>query len=355
MRLLFKPISPAHANQSPKFFSLTASSQTQTNKKWAETDGAFKRQSSQFRNSISKDQNAQFPAEANRYHLYVSLACPWAHRTLLGRHLKGLESLISVSVVHWQMGDGGWRFPNADEVTEMESGSASPLEYGSADPFFGAERIADVYHRADPDYNARYTVPVLWDKKTGTIVNNELSEILRMLNTEFNDLILPEHAAVDLYPEQARAQIDELNGWIYDNINNGVYKAGFATVEQVYRKECENLFAYLDKLEGVLRDTHGKKHDFLVGNTLSEADVRLYTTIVRFDPVYHQHFKCNIRMIRHDYPHIHEWVKFLYWKVPGFKETTDFEHIKKHYTKSHPSINPLGITPVGPLPNIMPL
>ncbi|GEQ66390.1 hypothetical protein JCM33374_g53 [Metschnikowia sp. JCM 33374] len=322
--------------------------------KFADKDGAYRRQASQFRDFISRKAGAKFPPEANRYHLYVSYACPWAHRTLITRVLKGLAPLISVSVVHWHMDDKGWRFPSQEELNEAGAGSES---FGTQDHLYDFSRIRELYFKANPEYSGRFTVPVLWDKKLQTIVNNESSEILRMLNTEFNGSVDSQHAEVDLYPEELRGQIDELNSWIYDNINNGVYKTGFATAQEVYEKEAHNVFTHLDKVEEVLKGNQVKDatHKFLTGNQLTEADVRLFTTIVRFDAVYHQHFKCNWKMIRYDYPYIHDWLRLLYWKIPGFKETTNFEHIKKHYTKSHIAINPHGITPIGPEKDILPL
>lgn len=249
------------------------------------------------------------------------------------------------------MDDKGWRFNTPEEVSDKSTVT------GTGDKLYGFLRLRELYFKAQPDYEGRFTVPVLWDTKEETIVNNESSEIVRMLNTEFNDIIESNYADVDLYPEELRAQIDELNGWIYDNINNGVYKSGFATKQEVYDKEVNNVFTHLDKLEALLKDNQAKdpKNKFLTGPTLTEADVRLYPTIVRFDPAYHQHFKCNIKMLRHDYPYIHDWLRLLYWKIPGFKDTTNFDHIKYHYTKSHININPHGITPAGPVPNIMPL
>lgn len=308
---------------------------------------------SQFRDFISNKPGAKFAPEANRYHLYVSLACPWAHRTLILRVLKGLSLLISVSIVHWHMDDKGWRFPTEEELALVKKGDIS---LGTPDHLYGLGRIRELYFKANPDYSGRFTVPVLWDKKLETIVNNESSEILRMLNTEFNDVIAAQQAEVDLYPENLQSKIDEINSWVYDNVNNGVYKTGFATTQEVYDKEVQNVFAHLDKLEALLKDnqTNDPSHKFLTGTQLTEADVRLFTTIVRFDPVYHQHFKCNIKMIRHDYPYIDAWLRLLYWKIPGFKESTDFGHIKKHYTKSHVGINPHGITPLGPVPDILP-
>lgn len=319
--------------------------------KFADKDGSYRRQASQFRDFISKKPGAKFPPEANRYHLYVSLACPWAHRTLATRILKGLSLIISVSVVHWHMDDKGWRFPTKEELLQAPTGSGL---YGTEDHLYGLLRIRELYYKANPDYQGRFTVPVLWDKKLETIVNNESSEILRMLNTEFNDLIEAKYAEVDLYPSDLQENIDEINSWIYDNINNGVYKTGFSTSQEVYNKEVQNVFTHLDKVEALLKANQEKdpKSKFLTGTRLTEADIRLYTTIVRFDPVYHQHFKTNLKMIRHDYPYIHDWLRLLYWKIPGFQETTDFDHIKFHYTKSHVAINPNGITPLGPVPHI---
>lgn len=311
--------------------------------KFANKDGEFKRLPSVFRNTISKA-GPHLP-EPNRYHLYVSLACPWAHRTLITRVLKGLTGIIGVTVVHWHMDNNGWRF-----ATEEEN-----IPETSSEPFYGFQRIKELYFKANPNYEGRFTVPVLWDTKLETIVNNESSEIIRMLNTEFNSIVEPNYSKIDIYPEELRTQIDELNDWIYPNINNAVYKSGFATKQEPYEKEVTNLFAHMDKLEKILEENHKKGEEYLVGNTLTEADIRLYTTLIRFDPVYHQHFKCNIKMIRHDYPHIHRYIRNLYWKDPAFKSTTNFDHIKFHYTKSHPQINPHGITPVGPIPNVMPL
>ncbi|KAG7662801.1 ECM4 [[Candida] subhashii] len=248
----------------------------------------------------------------------------------------------------------GWRFINKEELKSLKNPDED-VSLGTVDHVYGFSRLRELYFKVNPDYDGRFTVPVLWDKKQGTIVNNESSEIIRMLNTEFNDIIPKEFAKVNLVPSELEAEIDELNSWVYDNINNGVYKAGFATDQDVYSKECINLFKHLDKVEAILKKNHEEGKQFLVGNQLTEADVRLYTTIVRFDPVYVQHFKCNIGMIRHEYPYIHNWLRLLYWTIPGFKETTNFDHIKFHYTKSHIAINPNGITPVGPIPNILPL
>ncbi len=216
--------------------------------------------------------------------------------------------------------------------------------------------LRDLYFAADRDYAARFTVPVLWDKKKQTIVSNESAEIIRMLYTEFDDLLPEQFKAangnVDLYPERLRHEIDETNAWTYDDINNGVYKSGFATTQEAYENNVRKLFSSLDRAEADLAKSSGP---FYFGDKITEADVRLYTTIVRFDPVYVQHFKCNIKDIRSGYPNLHKWLRNLYWTVPAFGETTEFEHIKKHYTKSHKQINQFSITPVGPLPDILKL
>lgn len=305
--------------------------------------GEFKRKDSSFRNVISK--GGKFPPEKGRYHLYVSYACPWAHRTLIVRALKGLTGIVGLSVVHWNLDTKGWRFGTSND------------EYPgvTTEPLYGYKRLSELYFKADPNYSGRFTVPVLWDSKRKTIVNNESSEIIRIFNTAFNEFLDSKHAKLNFYPEDLQTQIDELNSWIYDNINNGVYKAGFATKQEPYEKECKNVFKHLDKVEAILKSRHAKGESFLLGNVLTEADIRLYTTIVRFDVVYVQHFKCNIGMIRFNYPHLHQWLRNLYWNNAAFKDTTKFDHIKFHYTKSHSDINPHGITPIGPLPNILPL
>jgi len=297
-------------------------------------DGSFNRAPASFRNSIQK--GGQFPPEAGRYHLYVSLACPWAHRTLIVRKLKGLEDIIAVSTVSPRMGSDGWPFSNVDEFPGA-----------TTDPVNNSNHVKDLYLKADPDYGGRFTVPVIWDTKTGTIVNNESSEIIRVLNTDFNDMISPEKAALDYYPANLRQEIDEINAWIYDTVNNGVYKSGFAVTQKAYEAAVHPLFDSLDRIEKILE---GK--EYLIGGSLTEADIRLYTTIIRFDPVYHGHFKCNFRTIRGGYPNINRWLKNLYWNNDAFKSTTDFDHIKTHYYWSHPSINPTRVVPVGPIPNI---
>lgn len=288
--------------------------------RWYDTDatgGRFKRQDSAFRDRIDGE---RFPAEAGRYHLFVAWACPWAHRTLLFRHLKGLTEAISVSVVAPLMLDHGWEFPDG------------------GDPLTGSRHLYEVYLKARPDYTGRVTVPVLWDKHTQSIVNNESAEIVRMLNSGFGDLA----RGPDFYPEDLRVEIDAVNARVYDDINNGVYKAGFATTQTAYEEAFDALFAALDWVE----DRLGRQR-YLVGDRITEADWRLFTTLVRFDAVYHGHFKCNLRRIA-DYPHMAGYLRELY-QVPGVAETVRFDHIKQHYYGSHRTINPTGIVPKGPL------
>ncbi|EIN11188.1 glutathione S-transferase [Punctularia strigosozonata HHB-11173 SS5] len=303
-----------------------------------QADGSLKRPQSAFRDWIVPG-SGKFEPEKGRYHLYVSLACPWAHRTLIVRKLKGLEEIIPIHVVSPHLGEHGWPFASAD-----------PYPGADVDPLFDAKHMKDLYLRVDPQYQARCSVPMLWDTKLSTIVNNESSEIIRMLYTAF-DALLPESvASLDLYPEAHRKEIDDMNEWVYDTVNNGVYKAGFAGTQKAYEDAVLPLFASLDKLEQTLE---GK--DYLVGDRLTEADIRLYPTIIRFDVVYATHFKCNIRTIRSGYPNLHRWLRKLYWTVPAFGETTNFDHIKVHYFWSHPMINPHRIVPVGPLPHILSL
>ncbi|MGB2295704.1 MAG: glutathione S-transferase family protein [Candidatus Puniceispirillum sp.] len=295
-----------------------------------DTNGRFVRRSPQFRNWITPDGAAGisgsggFKAESGRYHLYVSLACPWAHRTLIFRALKGLEDMISVSVVHWYMVDRGWTFEAADGVI--------------ADTVNGADYLYQIYTSAKPDYSGRVTVPVLWDKKTGTIVSNESSEIIRMFNAAFDDIGA---RSGDYYPAALRGEIDELNSRIYDTLNNGVYKAGFATTQQAYEEAVMPLFDTLDWLEDRLSTQR-----FLTGHQITEADWRLFTTLVRFDPVYVGHFKCNLRRIA-DYPNLSGYVRDLY-QQPDVAATVNMQHIKDHYYASHETINPTRIVPVGP-------
>ena len=294
------------------------------------TEGRFVRKAPQFRNWITKDGSAGpsgqagFKAEAGRYHLYVSLACPWAHRTMIFRALKGLEDMISVSVVHWYMIDKGWTF--------AAGGGVIP------DTVNGAEYLYQVYTAAKSDYSGRVTVPVLWDKETQTIVSNESPEISRMLNTAFDEIGAQPG---DFYPESLRAEIDVVNERIYDTVNNGVYKAGFATTQTAYEEAVVPLFETLDWLEERL-----SKQRYLVGNSITEADWRLFTTLVRFDPVYVGHFKCNIRRIV-DYLNLFGYVRDLY-QQPGVAATVDMEHIKNHYYASHETVNPSRVIPLGP-------
>ncbi|KAG0249198.1 S-glutathionyl-(chloro)hydroquinone reductase [Mortierella polycephala] len=295
--------------------------------KFASADGEFHRQVSSFRDWIKDEPDAKFPPEKNRYHLYISYGCPWAHRTLLVRALKGLGDIISVDCVHWHLDERGWQFK--DEYT---------------DSLFGAQSIREIYYKAEPNYSARFTVPVLWDKKTGTIVNNESADIIRMFNTAFNRFI-PEKSVLDLYPTHLQEEIDSVNAWVYDTVNNGVYKTGFATTQKAYEKNVYPLFESLDRIEEML-----SKSDYLVGNTLTEADVRLWTTIIRFDPVYHGHFKCNIKSIEKDYPNILKWARRIYQK-PKIADTVHMQFIKDGYYKSN-IINPTGITAAGNGPNL---
>jgi len=290
--------------------------------------GEFKRTASTFRSHIG---SSEFPAEPNRYHLYVSLACPWAHRTLIVRRLKGLEGLIGVTVVDAFLdGSKGWEFKEEKD----------PLH-----PDF--DRLAQIYQLTNPKYEGRVTVPVLFDSKTNQIVNNESSEIIRDLNQQFNHLIRDEKKkGLDLYPEELRSKIDEVNEWIYSEINNGVYKCGFATKQEPYEAAFHALFAALGKVESILSQTR-----YLTGSQLTEADVRLYTTLIRFDAVYVLHFKTNFRQIK-EYKFLSEYLKELY-QIPEFNSTTNFHHIKNHYFASHKMINPHGIVPLGPSLNYL--
>jgi len=302
-----------------------------------EPDGAFKRQASSFRHVVEK--GGQFEPEKGRYHLYVSYACPWATRTLIMRKLKGLEDVISVTIVSPRMGADGWPFADVDNYPGAE-----------ADPIYASKHVRDLYLKADPNYQARFTVPILWDKKTHTIVNNESSEIIRILNSAFNQYAPEEKASLDLYPADLRGEIDGLNTWVYDSINNGVYRAGFAQKQEAYETAVKEVFEGLDKVEKLLQ---GK--DYLIGGRLTEADIRLFVTIVRFDPVYVSHFKCNLRTIRHGYPNVHRWMRQLYWNNDAFKSSTNFDHIKTHYYWSQTNVNPSRVVAVGPIPNIEPL
>jgi putative glutathione S-transferase len=289
------------------------------------TGGRFVRAESQFRNHVTADGSSGFGPEAKRYHLYVSLACPWAHRTLIFRALKRLEGVISLSVVDPFWGERGWAFGDTP--------GAIP------DTVNGATALSEIYVKARPDYTGRVTVPVLWDKLTGTIVNNESSEIIRMFNGAFDAF---GDASQDFYPAPLRDEIDALNAVIYETVNNGVYRAGFATRQEAHDEAVDALFATLDELEARL----GRER-YLVGGRITEADWRLFTTLVRFDPVYHGHFKCNLRRLV-DYPNLWAYVRELY-QLPGVAETVNMSHIKTHYYGSHTSLNPTGIVPKGPV------
>ncbi|KAK9711907.1 S-glutathionyl-(chloro)hydroquinone reductase [Basidiobolus ranarum] len=303
--------------------------------KWASKDGEFRRKPSTFRNTISNEEGSDFKPEKGRYHLYISYACPWAHRTLIVRALKGLQDVIGLSIVDYLMQSKGWKFSTPEETP----GSIP-------DTLYNSEYIREIYFKANPEYDGRFTVPVLWDKKLETIVNNESSEIIRIFNSAFDEFV-PEHAkGVSYYPEKLRKEIDDINEWIYDTVNNGVYKSGFATTQEAYEKNCVNVFSSLDKIEKILSE-----HEFLVGETFTEADIRLWTTIIRFDPVYHGHFKCNIKSIEKDYPHILRWARQIY-QLPNIKETVNMEHIKKHYYMSHININPTQVVPLGNGPDL---
>ncbi|KAL1971293.1 hypothetical protein VTN77DRAFT_245 [Rasamsonia byssochlamydoides] len=310
--------------------------------------GEFKRGQSVFRNWISREPGAEFPPEKGRYHLYVSYACPWAHRTLITRKLKGLEDIIPVTCVHWHMEEKGWRFVTPDEQLPGEDVRPDPVH-----PTF--THLRDIYFFVDPEYKGRFTVPTLYDTKTHRIVSNESSEIIRMFYYEFDDLLPEKYRQVDLFPEHLRKEIEATNEWTYDAVNNGVYKSGFATTQEAYERAVHALFAALDRIEAHLAARQANDNQlYYFGSSITEADIRLYTTIVRFDVVYVQHFKTNLRDIRSGYPAIHRWLRHLYWDIPAFHDTTQFEHIKKHYTKSHKQINPFSITPVGPVPDILP-
>jgi putative glutathione S-transferase len=294
------------------------------------TGGRFVREKTTFHNWVTPDGapgpsgEGGFAAEPGRYHLYVSLACPWAHRTLIFRKLKRLEKIVSVSVVHWHMGEHGWEFREGPACT--------------VDHLGGAKHLHEVYTRAKPDYTGRVTVPILWDKTRGTIVNNESAEIIRMFNSAFDAW---GDSTLDFYPEALRAEIDAVNACVYETVNNGVYRAGFATSQEAYEEAFDALFETLDELEDRL-----SRQRYLVGGRLTEADWRLFTTLVRFDPVYVGHFKCNKRRLV-DYPNLWGFTRELY-QIPGVAETVNLHHIKHHYYGSHRMVNPSGIVPKGP-------
>ncbi|MEX1057601.1 MAG: glutathione S-transferase family protein [Natronospirillum sp.] len=308
---------------------------------WYDTSksgGKFVREDAQFRSWVTADGSAGpsgdagFKAESGRYHLYVSMACPWAHRTLIFRHLKGLEDHITVSAVHPDMLSNGWEFSGPDV------GSATEVK----DHLFDSVYHYQIYLKAKPDYSGRVTVPVLWDKQTNTIVSNESAEIIRMLNSAFDELT---GNALDFYPEHLRQEIDTINDRVYHTVNNGVYKSGFATTQAAYEEAFTELFDSLDWLENLL----GMRR-YLAGDRITEADWRLFTTLIRFDPVYVGHFKCNLHRIA-DYPNLSGYLRELY-QHPGVAETVDLAHIKRHYYYSHDNINPTRVVPKGPELNL---
>ena len=296
----------------------------------AESGGRFIRSEAQFRNWVTADGSAGptgtggFKAEPGRYHLYVSHACPWAHRVMIFRSIKGLGDAISVSVVNWFMGDKGWNFAAGPGMV--------------ADPLHDAKYLYEIYLATDANYSGRVTVPILWDKHTNQIVNNESSELIRMLNTAFDTCGA---APGDYYPEALRSDIDSINARVYDTVNNGVYKCGFATTQEAYNEAIDPLFDTLEWLEDML---DGRQ--YLLGDDITEADWRLFTTLIRFDPVYVGHFKCNVKRIV-DYPNLWRFTRSLY-AYPGVEETVHFDHIKNHYYGSHESINPTRVVPQGP-------
>jgi len=286
--------------------------------------GSFKRASSVFRNKISSNHSTYLP-ETNRYHLYVSYACPWAHRTLIFRKLKNLESHISVDYVHPDMLEMGWSFEKNFPGT-------------SGDSLHNKRYVHEIYQLSDKDISTKATVPILWDKKTRTIVNNESAEIIRIMNDAFNDITKNKD---DYYPEKFRDQIDSINDTIYENINNGVYRSGFSKTQNSYEEAVKNLFTSLDMVNDILEG-----RNYLVGDILTEADIRLVPTLIRFDCVYYFHFKCNLKKIS-EYKNISRYLRNLF-EEDAIKSTTNFEHIKRHYFYSHENINPFRIIPIGP-------
>ncbi|KAF9886153.1 hypothetical protein FE257_011978 [Aspergillus nanangensis] len=320
----------------------------------ADQDGHFRRKASTFRSSISRSPDAEFPAAKDRYVLYLAWGCPWAHRTNIVRTLKGLESIIQLVVLDPELGPDGWFF-------------SGRWDTDTHDPIYGFKLIQQLYHKASPDYTGRFTIPVLWDKQKETIVNNESSEIIRMFYTEFDDLLPEECREVNqpgggLYPAHLRGEIDAMNEWVYDKINNGVYKTGFATSQEAYDANVYALFEALDRVEAHL-EKGGDDRPYLFGEQITEADVRLYTTVCRFDVAYYLIFRCNLKMIRHDYPRIDRWYRRLYYdesertRGGAFKKTTFFYLYKYNYLKA------LGkrmggdqtVVPAGPSPDILPL
>jgi putative glutathione S-transferase len=291
-----------------------------------EADGEFVRHQTNFREQVRRDRSTAYQPAIDRYHLYVSYACPWAHRTLIMRKLKGLESVISFDVVNYLLPDTGWSF-------------VDPGDGATGDRINGFSGLREAYLQSNPSFDGAVTVPVLWDKKMGQIVNNESAEIIRMLNSEFNELAV--NPQLDFYPKELRSKIDAINEWVYSTINNGVYRCGFATTQQAYNNAFKELFASLDRAEALLAE-----HRFLTGDRFTEADIRLFVTLLRFDAVYVGHFKTNKKRII-DYPNLWAYTRDIY-QMPGIAETVNIKHIKGHYFESHLHINPHGIVPEGP-------
>ena len=289
------------------------------------TNGRFIRPTTAYHNAVTADSTSYFPAEAGRYHLYISLACPWAHRTLIFRSLKKLDGIISLSVTAPLYGKTGWEF--------------DPAQGGTLDAANDRKTLAEIYLITDPHYTGRVSVPVLWDKKRRTIVNNESSEIIRMLNSAFEAFT---DVHTDYYPEALRDEIDRINDLVYPTVNNGIYRAGFATSQEAYEEAARGIFSTLDQLEELL-----SRQRYLAGKAITEADWRLFTTLVRFDAVYYSHFKCNLRRIV-DYPNLWNYLRDLY-QMPGIAATVSLDHIKRHYYGSQLKVNPTGIVPIGPL------
>ncbi|KAL6704977.1 hypothetical protein ACN47E_007380 [Coniothyrium glycines] len=322
--------------------------ETNNDHKFAEKDGQFRRQASKFRSFISANSDAAFPAEKDRYVLYIHLGCPWAHRTNIVRSLKGLEDIIQLVV--WDI----------SLIHEGKGWGMSGKVGFEKEPLYGFTNLRQLYEKADPQYEGRYLVPTLWDKKKETVVSNESSEIIRMFYTEF-DALLPEHqkeASKDdkaLFPPHLRGEIEAMNEWVYDTINNGVYKTGFATTQEAYEQHVFPIFKSLDRLEEHLGQPGHSP--YLFGDHITEADIRLYPTLIRFDVAYYSVFKCNLKMIRHDYPRIHDWLRRLYWDESertnggAFKKTVDFSAYKEGYSRAIKA----KIVPVGPVPDILPL
>jgi glutathionyl-hydroquinone reductase len=295
------------------------------------SDGSWKRQSSAFRDLVTADGSSGLPAQAGRYHLYVSRACPWAHRTIIMRRLKGLEDAIGMTVVDPVRDERGWRFIHGEAPDDPANGERDPVN--------GWAYLEEGYVATDPGWNGRVTVPTLWDTETGRVVNNESSDVMRMLNSEFDELA--RRPELDYYPRELREEIDSINEWVYATVNNGVYRCGFATTQTAYDDAFDALFASLDRIDAMLAERR-----YLAGDRITEADWRLFTTLVRFDAVYVGHFKCNLRRLV-DYPNLWPYARELY-QHDGIAETVDFDHARRHYYLTHDKLNPTGIIPGGP-------